>query len=83
MLKNIMDLYFRFIEFLPDGRMQFTLMTDAVAPYIYLSSPAYDGIFSDNGFLAMPQKNYYITFAPIPDTAMMNLDTFQQTFTIR
>ena len=63
--------------------MQFTLMTDAVAPYVYLASPAYDGIFSDNGFLAMPQKNYDITFTPIPDTAMMNLDTFQQTLTIR
>jgi hypothetical protein len=63
--------------------MQFTLTSDAVAPYVYMASSAYDGIFSDNGFLAMPQKNYYITFTPIPDTAMMNLDTFQQTLTIR
>ena len=58
-------------------------MTDAVAPYIYLASPEYDGIFSDNGFLVMPQKNYYITFTPLPISELMNLDTFQQTLTIR
>ena len=83
MLKNIMDLYFCFIEFLPDGCLQFTLMTDAVAPYIYLSSPAYDGVFSDNGFLAMPQKNYDITFTPLPGSKKIGVEDFQHSLSIR
>ena len=64
--------------------MQFTLMTDAVAPYVYLASAAYDGIFSDNGFLAMPQKNYDITFTPLPgSSSKISIEEFQQSLSIR
>ena len=63
--------------------MQFTLTTDAVAPYVYLANLDYDGIFSDNGFLAMPQKTYDITFTPLPDSETVNIEYFQQSLAIR
>ena len=61
------------------------LTSDAVAPYVYLTSSDYDGIFSDNGFLAMPQKNYDITFTPLPGSSSkeISIEEFQQSLSIR
>ena len=61
---------------------QFTLTSDAVAPYVYLASMDYDGIFSDNGFLAMPQKTYDITFSPL-GSEKIDIAKFQEALTIR
>ena len=63
--------------------MQFTLISDAVAPYVYLTSSDYDGIFSDNGFLAMPQKTYNITFTPLTGSEKISVEDFQQSLSIR
>ena len=57
-------------------------MSDAVAPYVYLANLDYDGIFSDNGFLVMPQKSYNITFTPL-GSDKIDTDKFQQALTIR
>ena len=62
--------------------MQFKLTSDAVAPYVYLANLDYDGIFSDNGFLAMPQKSYNITFTPL-GSDKIDIDKFQPALTIR
>ena len=43
----------------------------------------YDGTFSDNGFLAMPQKTYEITFTPLSTLKEIDIDKFQQTLSIR
>jgi hypothetical protein len=43
----------------------------------------YDGIFSDNGFLAMPRKTYEIAFIPLSMTPKVDLDKFQQALSIR
>ena len=63
--------------------MQFTLMTDAVAPFVYLTNMDYGGSFSDNGFLAMPQKNYDITFTPLPGSDKISAEDFQKSLAIR
>ena len=57
-------------------------MSDACAPYVYLACLDYDGIFSDNGFLAMPQVTYDITFTPL-GSDKLDIDKFQQALTIR
>lgn len=62
--------------------IQFKVTSDAVAPYIYLANLDYDGIFSDNGFLLMPQKSYDIIFTPLGSDEV-DVDKFQQALTIR
>ena len=57
-------------------------MSDAVAPYVYLANLEYDGVFSDNGFLAMPQKNYDIGFMPL-GSDKIDITKFQQALKIR
>ena len=53
-----------------------------MAPYVYLANLDYDGIFGDNGFLAMPQKTYDIRFMPLgPDK--IDVNKFQQALKIR
>lgn len=37
------------------GRFSMTITTDAIAPFVWLSSPL-PGIFSDNGFLMRDQR---------------------------
>lgn len=60
------------------------MTSDAVAPYVYLANMDYDGIFSDNGFLAMPQKSYNITFSPLGlGDDKIDVTKFQQALTIR
>ena len=36
-----------------------------MAPFVYLVSLNCDGVFSDNGFLMMPEKGYDITFTTL------------------
>lgn len=57
-------------------------MSDAVAPYVYLANLEYDGIFSDNGFLIMPQKNYDIHFTSL-GSDKVDINKFQQALKIR
>ena len=55
-----------------------------MAPYVYLTNLDYDGIFSDNGFLAMPQKTYDIVFTPLSASAgKVDIDKFEQALSIR
>lgn len=61
---------------------QFTLTSDAVAPYVYLANVDYDGVFSDNGFLVMPQKTYDIRFMPL-GSDKIDISKFQQALRIR
>lgn len=61
---------------------QFTLTSDAAAPYVYLANLEYDGVFSDNGFLVMPQKVYDMTFMPL-GSDKIDVDKFQQSLRIR
>ena len=35
---------------------EFTLSTDAIAPFIWLECPRYTGTFSDNGFIMLQSK---------------------------
>ena len=53
-----------------------------MAPYVYLTNKEYEGIFSDNGFLVMPQKNYDITFTPLK-SMKVDIDKFQQALSVR
>ena len=53
-----------------------------MAPYVYLTNKDYEGIFSDNGFLAMPQKNYDITFTLL-SSEKVDIDKFQQALSVR
>ena len=41
---------------------QFTLSSDAVAPFVYLESRNIPGKFRDNGFLAMKGAQYSMSF---------------------
>ncbi len=59
------------------------MTSDAVAPYVYMTSLDYSGTFSDNGFLAMPQKNYDITFTPLPGSDKISSEDFQKSLAIR
>ena len=52
-----------------------------MAPFVYLTNSNYDGVFSDNGFLAMPQKSYNITFTPLGSE--VDVSTFQDGLAIR
>ncbi len=61
---------------------QFTLTSDAVAPYVYLANLEYDGVFSDNGFLVMPQKTYDIRFMLL-GSDKIDINKFQQALKIR
>lgn len=62
--------------------MQFKVTSDAVAPYVYLANLNYDGIFSNNGFLAMPRMSYDITFTPL-GSDKVDLSSFEPALTIR
>lgn len=61
---------------------QFQLSSSAVAPFIYLTNSNYDGVFSDNGFLAMPQKRYDITFTPL-NSEKLDMNTFEEGLNVR
>ena len=41
------------------------MYSNAVAPFVYLVNLNCDGVFSDNGFLMMPEKGYDITFTTL------------------
>ena len=51
-----------------------------MAPYVYLESGDYYGVFSDNGFLMMPNKKYDASFTSWSE---VNVQKFQSGLKIR
>eukprot|EP00397_Hematodinium_sp_SG-2012_P062424 GEMP01084310.1.p1 GENE.GEMP01084310.1~~GEMP01084310.1.p1 ORF type:complete len:202 (+),score=48.91 GEMP01084310.1:138-743(+) len=55
------NLYLRSVA--GDNACTFTLSTDTVIPYLFLSMPQ-PGIWSDNALFALPRTEYVLTFQP-------------------
>lgn len=63
-------------------RLEVTLRSDRVAPYIYLQSGKFRGNFADNGFLLLPGEEKKIQFSALEGEALPDVSTFQKEFSI-